>query len=196
MRLNLGCGNRKTFGWTNIDKMPACNPDQVVDLEQLPWPWANDSATEVMMSHVLEHLGASAGLYLGIIKELYRICSDGATVTIIVPNPRHDFFLHDPTHVRPITVDGLAMFSQEANRKWIAIGAANTPLGIYLGVDFAIQSVKPTLDEPWFGRLKRKEISDADINFALRHYNNVVIEFSIVVKAIKPPGRTSAKTAS
>lgn len=30
MHLNLGCGNKKIPGWVNVDKMPVCNPDQVV----------------------------------------------------------------------------------------------------------------------------------------------------------------------
>jgi predicted SAM-dependent methyltransferase len=70
MRLNLGCGNRKVSGWVNVDKVEACHPDVVADLEQLPWPWADDSVEEVMLSHVLKHLGAETKTYLGIIKEL------------------------------------------------------------------------------------------------------------------------------
>ena len=70
MRLNLGCGNRKLEGWVNVDREAACKPDRVADLEKLPWPWPDDSAEEVMLSHVLEHLGADPKVYLGIVKEL------------------------------------------------------------------------------------------------------------------------------
>jgi len=189
MRLNLGCGNAKIPGWVNADKVAACNPDQVVDLEHLPWPWPDHSIEEVMLSHVLEHLGQNTEVYLGIIKELYRICRDGAKVTIVVPHPRHDHFLNDPTHVRPISPDGLAMFSQSANRQWLAMKLANTPLGIYLGVDFEIQSIVQTPDEPWLGRLRRGEISNAEFDFAARTYNNVLTQYQIVLTAIKPAGR-------
>ena len=78
MRLNLGCGQDKRDGWTNVDKMAAAEPDQVVDLEELPWPWPDSSVEEVAMKHVLEHLGAETDVYLGIIKELYRVCRHGA----------------------------------------------------------------------------------------------------------------------
>ena len=40
-------------------------------------------------------------------KELYRISCDQANIHISVPHPRHDDFLADPTHVRPITTLGL-----------------------------------------------------------------------------------------
>ena len=62
-------------------------------LEKLPWPWADDSVQEMRFSHVLEHLGADATTYLSIIKELYRVCRDGAQIFIVVPHPRHDHFL-------------------------------------------------------------------------------------------------------
>ena len=185
MRLNLGCGSRKLEGWVNVDKVAACAPDQVADLESFPWPWPDDSVDEVMLSHVLEHLGAATDTYLGIIQELYRVCRNGAEVTVIVPHPRHDDFLHDPTHVRAVTPGGLSMFSQALNREWIEKGLANTPLGLYLGVDFAIQSVNIDLDEPWFGLMKRGEISEAEIAHTLRSYNNVATQIRIVMQAVK-----------
>lgn len=189
MRLNLGCGNRKFPGWLNVDKVAACKPDQVVDVEVLPWPWPDDSVEEVLLAHVLEHLGAQTDVYLGIIKELYRVCRDGAKITVIVPHPRHDFFLDDPTHVRPITEDGLAMFSQAANREWMARGIANTPLGIYLGIDFAIESVQYDLDAHWAGRLQRREVTNQELDYARKSYMNVVTQTQIVMRAIKPAGR-------
>lgn len=189
MRLNLGCGNRRINDWVNVDKIATCNPDQIVDLEKFPWPWPDNSVDEIMLSHVLEHLGAATEIYLGIIKELYRVCRDGALIRINVPHPRHDHFLGDPTHVRAIIPDGLWLFSQEQNRNWIAQGAANTPLGIYLGVDFAITSVNMGLDEPWRGRFERGEILPKDLEHAARSYNNVVMEIAIEMRAIKPAGR-------
>jgi len=191
MRLNLGCGSKKLPGWINVDKFTTCAPDQVVDLEQFPWPWPNDSVDEVLLSHVLEHLGAETAVYLGIIKELYRVCRDGAKITIAVPHPRHDNFLGDPTHVRPIVPSALKLFSQAANRAWIAEGAANTPLGLYIGVDFVIESVKLILDQYWRDRLDRKEISLADLQHAIRSYNNVIKQINLVMCPVKPAGRPS-----
>ncbi len=188
MRLNLGCGSRKLEGFVNVDKYPGCAPDLVHDLEQLPWPFPDDSAEEVVLRHVLEHLGRETSVYLGLMGELWRVCAPGATLRITVPHPRHDDYLGDPTHVRPITVQGLELFSQAKNREWAAAGRPNTPLGIQLGIDFAIASATMVPDEPWRGRLERKEITPRDLAAAVRQLNNVVKETEIVLRAVKPAG--------
>jgi len=188
MRLNLGCGFDKRPGFVNVDKMPACAPDQVVDLERLPWPWPDDAAEEVVLRHTLEHLGATPELYLGIMRELWRVCRNGASIAITVPHPRHDHFLNDPTHVRAVTPQGLELFSQAKNREWQAKRIANTPLGLYLGIDFAIRSVNFAPDEPWAGRLQRGEIAAAELQQAMRQLNNVIAETTIVLAAVKPAG--------
>ena len=84
LRLNLGCGDKLLPGWLNVDSVPDCNPDMVCDLEQFPWPWADNSVEEILLSHVLEHLGEDRDVYLGIIKELYRVCCHGAKIQIMV----------------------------------------------------------------------------------------------------------------
>lgn len=188
MKLNLGCGFKRLADWVNVDASPVCSPDQVVDLEALPWPWPDDSAEAVMLSHVLEHLGESSRQYLGIIRELWRVCRPDAQVTIIVPHPRHDEFLNDPTHVRPITAEGLSMFSQRLNRQWIAGGFANTPLGLMLEIDFEVLRTQYLLDEPWRSQLETGQLDRAQVDHALRHSNNVVKQTTVVLRAVKPAG--------
>lgn len=195
MRLNLGCGSKKLEGWINVDKFATSATDQVLDLEVFPWPWPDDSVDEVLMAHVLEHLGAQTSVYLEIIKELYRVCRDGAKIKIAVPHPRHDNFISDPTHVRPIVPESIGLFSQAANREWLAVGAANTPLGVYIGVDFAIQSVTFGLAPAWRERFDRKEITVADLQHAMATYNNVVKEIEMIITPIKPAGRTGLADA-
>lgn len=195
MRLNLGCGSKKLPGWTNVDKFATSATDQVLDLELFPWPWPDDSVEEVLLVHVLEHLGAQTAVYLGIIKELYRVCRDGAQIRISVPHPRHDNFLGDPTHVRPIVPDSIHLFSQAANREWIEKGIANSPLGLYIGVDFIIQATNYVLAEPWNDRLARKEITLAELEHAVRTYNNVIKQIDMIICPIKPAGRTISPEA-
>src|SRR6516162_7107644 len=122
MKLNLGCGSQILEGWVNVDRIG--KPDQVLDLETFPWPWPDNSADEILLNHVLEHLGQQPDVFIAIMRELYRVCRDGATLQIRVPHPRHDNFLTDPTHVRPVTARTMEMFSREANLESQRLGGS------------------------------------------------------------------------
>jgi hypothetical protein len=185
MKLNLGCGPKRLSGWVNVDKFTQFQPDKVVDLERFPWPWPDSSADEMLLSHVLEHLGQAPESFIGVMREMWRVCRPGARVRVHVPDPRHESFIGDPTHVRPVTLDTLALFSQAFNRRTIAEGAANTPLGLMHGIDFDIVSHEMVYDEFWRGRLERKEITVDQANEAARMYLNVIQEHRIVLAAVK-----------
>jgi hypothetical protein len=185
MKLNLGCGPKRVAGWVNVDKAPMFQPDQVADLEAFPWPWPDSSAEEVLLNHVLEHLGHAPDTFIGVMKELWRVCKPGAQVRVHVPDPRHESFIGDPTHVRPVTLDTLALFSQAFNRQTMAEGAANTPLGLMHGVDFDIASHEIVYDQPWRGRLERGEITREQASEAARTYLNVIQEHRFVLVARK-----------
>lgn len=185
MKLNLGCGFSKLDGYHNVDKFSDCAPDAVVDLECFPWPWPDDSVDEVVMTHVLEHLGAETEVYFNIFRELYRVCRHGATLRITVPHPRHDTFIADPTHVRPITIDGLSMFSRRQCEAWIRDGHANTPIAIVVGVDFEIVQTTIVLDKDWRSRYDLGKVSNLEMARAIRELNNVVLETQIILRAVK-----------
>jgi hypothetical protein len=186
MKLNLGCGYNRRDGYINVDHQAACKPDQVVDLERIPWPYADNSVNLIMMNHVLEHLGADRDTFLGIMKELYRVCEPDATIHINVPHPRHDNFIGDPTHVRIVTPQVLQLFSKRLNREWVALGAANSPLALYLDVDFELVSNKLVLDDAWQAKLSVNGVADvARMNEAAAKYNNVATEYRMVIRAVK-----------
>ena len=184
LKLNLGSGQRPMPGFVNVDKFG--EPDVRWDLEQFPWPWATSSVGEVVLSHVLEHLGATAETHFGIMKELYRVCCDGALVRIAVPHPRHDDFLGDPTHVRAFTAQTFELYSKASCEKWAREQAANSPLALYLDVDFEIDKLRLHLDEPWHSRFTRGELPIDELNDAVRRYNNVVKELRVVLRVKKP----------
>jgi hypothetical protein len=185
MKLNLGCGQHKIDGFVNVDRFQTPAVDQIFDLETVPWPWPDGSAEQVVLNHVLEHLGNTTDSYLNIIKELWRVCAHDAQVHIVAPHPRHDFHMWDPTHVRPITWEGLALFDQEQNRQWIASGDARTPLGVMIDVDFRIESIQIGLDEPWATRQREGTIAPEELDYACRHLFNVIAEQRIVLRARK-----------
>lgn len=183
LKLNLGCGENRIPEYINVDKYG--KPDVMHDLETFPWPWEDNSIGEIRLNHVLEHLGQITSVYLRIIKELYRICAPDAAIYIVVPHPRHDHFLNDPTHVRIVTPQGLDLFSKSKNREWIKERCANSPLGLYLDVDFEIIDVKYILDPLWLEKLNSKEITETQVDQAFRNFNNVVMEIRMVIRVVK-----------
>ncbi len=174
LKLNLGCGARKFEGFLGVDKYGA--PDVLLDLEQLPWPWPDSSVDEVKLIHVLEHLGRDPEVFIGIMTELYRVCAPGAVIEIVVPHPRHDNFLGDPTHVRPISQQMLTLFDRELCEAWQAAGFAHTPLAIYHGVDFKMTKCARVPDEPYRTMLMEQRIGEAEMAEFERSRNNVISE--------------------
>lgn len=192
LKLNLGSGQNPFQGYINVDKFGT--PDVHWDLEQFPWPWEENSVSEVILNHVLEHLGSTTETYFGIIRELYRICAPGAVIRINVPHPRHDDFMTDPTHVRPVTPGQLEMFSKRMNHLWKAESKANSPLALYLDVDFEVENVEYKFDPYWdekFPPTSDGEIPE-ELSFAMTHYNNVIKEIWMDLRVIKPAGVTGS----
>lgn len=175
-KLNLGCGSHSRHGWVNVDKYPPA--DIVCDLEK-PWPWATGEVDEVLFHHSLEHMGATAESFFHIIKELYRVCRNGALVTITVPHPRHDDFINDPTHCRIITPNILELFNKKNNELWAAEGAPNTPLGLQLNVDFEITDCSACIEEDYVG------LPQDAVRAAMTKYNNVIKFFTVVWRCRK-----------
>jgi len=179
MKLNMGCGHNRREGFLNVDMSPECKPDVVCDLEKFPWPWDNDSVDEVVFNHCLEHLGGDPRVFLGIMKELYRVCQPEAVIQINVPHPRHDNFINDPTHVRAITPVLLTLFDKKRNDEWKARGAANSPLAHYLGVDFVLAAHHVVLAEPYAQQFREKKLAAEDLKVMLRERYNIASEFRI-----------------
>ena len=185
MKLNLGCGYNKSSQHVNVDKFPDCNPEIVADLEVTPWPFATSEVEEVVFYHSLEHMGETTGVFLGIMKELYRVCKPGAKIYISVPHPRHDDFINDPTHVRIITPEIIRLFSKALNRHWISIGDSRTPFANYLNVDFELVTCKIIPDRQYDALQKAGKINTNDLVNLMRERNNVIKAYEMVVTVVK-----------
>lgn len=82
VRLNLGCGSDVKEGWVNVDKFPANSTVVQADFPALPF--SENSADEILLSHVLEHFGFKDGQTL--CTEMHRVLKPGGSAYIEVPD--------------------------------------------------------------------------------------------------------------
>ena len=184
MKYNLGCGGQKLTGYVNVDNSPECNPDLLVDLEQTPWPFEDNTAEEIVLSHVLEHLGQTTDNFRAIIQELYRMAKPDAKIMIAVPDPAHDNFWGDPTHVRAITPQLLAVLSRDHLAPNIRGGYADSPIAFTWNVDFKTIDVNARVSDKF---KKFADEQNIDLSYDnLRFYRNSISDYAIILKVIKP----------
>ncbi|CAA7617323.1 class I SAM-dependent methyltransferase [Magnetospirillum sp. UT-4] len=184
MKLNLGCGRDRRPGYVNVDKYATFAPDRVVDLEAPPWPFPDGAVDEIVLHHVLEHLGQSTEVFLAIIRELYRVLKPGGVAEITVPHPRSDLFLGDPTHVRAITPAMFQLMSRKNCAEFERAGTPHSQLATVLEVDFEVTQVRNRLAPAWAQRAERERWTQAQVREAADTYNNVIEEIFITLRKV------------
>ena len=144
--LNMGCGGNMLADYLNIDQHAEVGPDIVCDIARDTWPFADNSVDQVAFIHSLEHIGAELEF---VIRELYRVCRPDAFVRITAPHPAHDWFLGDPTHVRPIVPAIFQHLDREKCINGLLTGDRKTPLALYWNVDFETTKANYRLDSQY-----------------------------------------------
>lgn len=83
IRLNLGCGDDYRKGWVNVNIDPSFDPDVVLDLEESPWPWADDQFERILLDNVLEHIVPPRRIPF--LNECRRVLRDGGEMIVRLP---------------------------------------------------------------------------------------------------------------
>lgn len=104
--LNLGCGNNILAYALNVDRMEREGVDFVWDLNDMPWPWEDESFDYVIAKAILEHLIPDL---LTSMNEIWRILAPGGIVEIKLPWWNAEVSYDDPTHR---WVFGLGIFNR------------------------------------------------------------------------------------
>jgi hypothetical protein len=189
-KLNLGCGHKKKLDHWNVDKEKSCNPDQIIDLETLPWPFSDNFFEHIHADNILEHLGQSPKIFSSIIQEMYRVSADKATWFIKFPHHRSDLFFDDFQHIRPLTVKTFTMFDQKSNFECIAKKVSDSTYGLYYDVDLEVTKYDLNLTWLFKDKLDQGMIGSQELTIQLNTVCNVCESVDVFIKVHKP-GRYS-----
>lgn len=172
--IDLGCGPKKAPGHVGLDIAPAPGVDHVVDFDRDPLPFADDTVSRVFSSHCFEHVADP----LRLMREVSRIARHGAEVEIWVPYGFHnDAFLFE--HRTFFNENHFRHLSELAPEFW------RERLGAHWRVHEIVFAIDGTLLESLVAR-------GEDLAFAVRHYQNVVVEMGVMATLDK---RTVPATA-
>ena len=184
-KLNLGAGYSKYEGFLNVDNDVHCEPDYLLDIEKDKLPFDDNSVDEIILNHVLEHIGDG---FFDLLKEIYRVSNSDVKIHIRVPHHRHDNFLNDPTHKRPISVEIMKLFSKSHNKWSIANNDSSSKLGLIYDVDFEIIDYGFSYD-PMFQEMGDMAEKDPmimkEFEKMVRINNNIIMETYILLTVIK-----------
>ena len=99
MILNLGCGDRVIAGAVNHDRFKhRPEVDVVHDLDSRPWPWPDNSFTEIQLISVAEHLRLTL---IETLDECWRLLKPGGNLILKIPIYTAPTVRDDPTHFWP-----------------------------------------------------------------------------------------------
>jgi predicted SAM-dependent methyltransferase len=98
--LDVGCGWNKQPNYIGMDKRPLENVEIVHDVESFPWPMDNDVFSNVVCSHLMEHI--KPWVFIDFMNEIWRVSKIGAVLAAQSPYGVNHLFCQDPTHCRPI----------------------------------------------------------------------------------------------
>ena len=71
------------------------------------------------------------------------------------------------------------MYDKEQNEIWQSSGAANTPLGLILGIDFKIENVQYQVEDEIMKKYNSKELTKEELEHLMKHHNNVIKQTTI-----------------
>lgn len=98
-KLHIWCGHDIKPWYLNTDGIQLPWVDKVFDLETFPYPFADNTFSEIYSAHVLEHM---SDLWK-VMEEFTRIWKNGCQIKVIVPYFANPWTWADYTHKRWFT---------------------------------------------------------------------------------------------
>jgi len=122
LKLNLGCGKDIRKGYINIDCIKGSKRIKVIDLNEFPYPFEDDSIDEVLAIDIIEHLENAKK----VIEELWKICKPNAKIYIRTAHYTSHCAWQSLTHVRPFGLYSFNYYNIDDEYKGKSLN--NTPL--------------------------------------------------------------------
>lgn len=163
VKISIACGQNKPEGFIGVDIVEMEGVDVVHDLNELPWPFEDESVDEIECSHYVEHVDD----LISFMDECHRILKPGGKMSVIAPYYSSIRAWQDPTHVRAIS----EMTWFYYNKEWRNANKLDH-YGIRSDFDFVWGYAWV---QPWASR------SEEARNFALNHYINVVSDIYVTL---------------
>lgn len=125
-KLDLACGQSTKEGFEGVDIWNGAQ--HVVDLQEYPWPFEDNSVLELHCSHYIEHipmamfyhgepgLSSKKDALFAFFDECWRILVPDGWMTVQWPCHRSDRAFQDPTHRRFPTAQTMAYMNEEWRR--------------------------------------------------------------------------------
>lgn len=112
--LNLGTGNKPMPGAVNHDRVRhRAEIDVAWDLNEMPWPWADDSFDMIVARAVFEHLDRDL---VATLNECWRILRPEGQLYVKLPHWNSDNSYQDPTHRWFFSLRSLDQFDPATER--------------------------------------------------------------------------------
>jgi SAM-dependent methyltransferase len=164
VRIDLGCGSVKREGYVGLDYVAGDQVDHVLDLTHDRYPFADASVDEVFSAHFLEHIETPNHVF----GEIARICRDGARIEFWTPYAfTEEAFLYG--HLHRVTEEMWRQFCVSHRDSHAEM------LGGRWLLHRIVYVIAPgTADELAAHRV--------DLDFAVRHFKDVVIELGVEIE--------------
>ncbi len=163
--LDLGCGEAKVEGALGVDSAALPGVDVVADLNEYPYPFADNSFDRVYLLDIIEHLPDT----IATMEEIHQICRPGGKVFVRVVNWNSKYAAMDPTHVKSFTEHSFDFFGKREQRSY------------YSAARFNVVRV----DKGYNTTLKKWLRSDRLLHFLSHYLCNVLISLNFELSLAK-----------
>lgn len=115
--IDLGCGSSKRAGAWGVDCFEFPGVDQIIDLDNTPWPLPEGHFKEIFATHIIEHVVSIPDF----MREIHRISRNGAIVNLVTPHFSSVNSYKDPTHRWHLASDWYSVFTESYLRSQVPL---------------------------------------------------------------------------